>query len=227
MSLRRFVFILSAVMVLQAAPSFAADELCPEADPENARALPGDVSGVQSDIERLNLCVERAKLLKQLDDIAKQRGDILKKITSPGMDIAPGVGGVGGIPPMPANSLPSLPTDISGLKDGSMPIRNAAGSPFNDAAAAVKSAVSEKAWKVRKIWGQGADMQAQLSDGSGTLLNVKRGDLLPDGRTVDSVSIRGVAASQNGKITDLSWDNASDSVDAGNAVKNNAVKTNP
>lgn len=182
--------------------SAQADNLCPDVETAKQNS-PQDVAGVQASIERLNLCVERARLLKQLDDIAKQREEVLTNITAPEMP----VGGIGGIPPMSGAILPSLPGDTSNLKAGDVKVTGAAGDPFNAAAAALQSAVVKKpSWKVRKIWGQGDSMRAQLSDGTGTLLNVVRGDVMPDGQVVESVSVRGVAISQKGKVTDLPWD---------------------
>lgn len=193
-----------------AAPSFAADDLCPDAATEKHQS-PSDVTDVQASIEKLNLCVERAKLLKQLDDIAKERDEILTKVTSPLMPMA----SVGGIPPLSGANLPPLPTDVTGMRPGDVRVTQAGGNPFDAAAQAVSSVIKTPSWKVRKIWGQGNAMRAQLSDG-GTLLNVVKGDTMPDSRIVESVSIKGVAVSQKGKITELPWD---DMISAAPAAK--------
>lgn len=187
-------------MAVIAVPSFAADDLCPDANTEKHQS-PDNVTDVQASIEKLNLCVERAKLLKQLDDIARERDEILTKVTSPVMPMS----SVGGIPPLSGANLPPLPTDVTGLRPGDVRVTQAAGNPFDAAAQAVSSVIKTPSWKVRKIWGQGNAMRAQLSDG-GTLLNVVKGDTMPDGRLVESVSIKGVAVSQKGKITELPWD---------------------
>jgi hypothetical protein len=208
---------------------YAADDLCPEVD-DAKRSTPNDVAGVQSDIDRLNLCVERAKLLKQLDDIAKQRADTLAKITGAGLGSFPGVSGVG-MPPLPAGSLPPLPTtlDTSPLKPGEKRINAAQGAPLNGTETASVAVAPSDTWKIRKIWGQaggvaGATMKAQISNGSGSLLNVIKGDPLPDGKVVEAVSIKGVTLSQNGKIIDLSWDSTDDS---GTAAGSNDLQTTP
>jgi hypothetical protein len=200
--------------------SHAADDLCPQ-DSATIKNAPGDVAGVQADIDRLNLCVERAKLLKQLDDISKQRADTLNKIKDPvGSALSGGnmAGGVSGIAPLPINALPDLPaikTPVD-IKPGETRIHGSTISPFGDEIKAATEAPKKPSWKIRKIWGQaggvaGATMQAQLNDGNGNLLNVTKGDPLPDGSVVDSVSVKGVTLSQKGKIDTLSWDETGDS----------------
>lgn len=208
-------FLLCIVVVFHA---YAADSLCPDLDTSKKTDL-GDVAGVQADIERLNLCVERAKLLKQLDDIAQQRSDTLNKVTNPGMgNMGTGLGM--GLPLLPMSSLPSLPQQAE-TKSGNVKIKNAAANPLD---AAPTPVAGPAVWKVRKIWGQaggvsGAVMRAQISDGKGALLNVVKGDPLPDGKVIESVSVRGVTISQNGKISDLSWDSAQDGSEPSDALK--------
>ena len=190
--------------------------LCPDPDIMK-RSVPGDLSGVQADIERLNLCVERVKLLKQLDDVIIQRKKALEKLTSPAA-AANGINtglGVSSIPPLPVSALPPLktPSNLKNFKPGGMIVQGAAGSPFDRAAAGPSD------WQVRKIWGQGAGMRAQIIDASagGTIMNVVKGDPLPDGAVVETVSVKGVAISRNGKISDLSWEQISDNSNGSNA----------
>lgn len=222
--MNRFLLALGALLlgIVIVTHARAADELCPDME-TGKRETPTDVAGVQADIERLNLCVERAKLLKQLDDVAQQRTETLNKVNNPGMDM--GGMGVNVIPSLPTSSLPSLP-DIRDTSSGKVQVKSAAANPFENAASAVAPvAAGPSVWKIRKIWGQaggvsGAVMRAQLSDGKGNLLNVVKGDPLPDGQVVESVSIRGVTLSQSsskgsGKINDLSWEEAGASTSAG------------
>jgi hypothetical protein len=228
-----FICILFSWMLF-ISPAMATDDMCPQ-DPAAIKNVPGDVAGVQADIDRLNLCVERAQLLKQMDDIAKQRSDILHKVTNPdsgtGMG-SMGMGGMGAIPSLPMNALPALPA-IKPM--GDIKIHAPSGAPFDAEGIEdkLKDAVKPKSttWKIRKIFGQaggveGATMHAQLTDGSGTLLNVVKGDPLPDGSSVDSVSIKGVTLKGNGKVTPLSWDDAAGADDAGAAPapQNNLTK---
>lgn len=181
----------------------ANDDLCPDVDSAK-QAAPRNSDGMQASIERLNLCVERARLLKQLDDIAKQREDVLNKIANPGVD----ANSLSGIPSLSGSALPPLPTDVSGLKPGDVKITGAAGNPFESGNVSASAPVIKRAsWKVRKIWGQGDTMRAQISDGA-TLLNVVRGDVMPDDGVVESVSVRGVAVSYKGKVSELPWDDA-------------------
>jgi hypothetical protein len=208
----KFFAMMLALMFLFAAPSFAADELCPDIPTAN-KNQPKDMAGVQADIERLTLCVERAQLLKQLDDVAKARADMLEKLKNPSsstttsLSVAPG-----SIPPLPISALPPLGNaDTKNLKPGEVRIKGPADSPLGTTLASLVA----PSWKVRKIWGQGAQMRAQLSDGHGVLVNVVKGDPLPDGGSVETVSVKGVAVSQNGKITDLGWDSV-DSVATSN-----------
>ncbi len=223
------LFIITILLgVMPMSIAHAADELCPEVE-DAKHDTPNDVAGVQSDIDRLNLCVERAKLLKQLDDIAKSRADTLAKITGGGTGAFPaGVGG--GILPLPAGSLSPLPViNNSPIKAGETRINAPAGAPLSNTPDAPSVAViPSDTWKIRKIWGQaggvsGATMKAQLSNGTGSLLNVQKGDPLPDGKVVEAVSIKGVTLSQNGKIIDLSWDSSTDSEAAGS----NDLQTTP
>ncbi|MDB5478870.1 MAG: hypothetical protein JWM96_1365 [Alphaproteobacteria bacterium] len=212
MSLKLKFFI--ALFLVLAPHVRAADTLCPDVD-EARRTMPGDVAGVQADIDRLNLCVERARLLKQLDDIAQARGETLKKITaSPDSFSSQSSPNMGGIPAMPMAALPELPQgkSIEGkpieVRPGEVKIQKAAPNPLGDAPK-TPEAKPGGSWKLRKIWGQGATMHAQLSDNSGILLNVIKGDPLPDGAVVENLSVKGVTISQNGKISDLPWDDMS------------------
>lgn len=213
-------FLMTGLVLLLgfAAPAaHAAEDLCPDA--KTARSTtPGDMAGVQSDIERLTLCVERAKLLKQLDDIAKQRADTLEKLKNPDFGKNGGIStGLGTIPPLPVSALPPIDSgksDNKNLKPGEIRIHAPTGKPLDDAL----TSLTPGEWKVRKIWGQGAAMHAQLTDGRGTLVNVVKGDPLPDGPVVETISVKGVSISQGGKITDLSWDTGNSSPAAANNV---------
>ena len=216
--LLRFVFALFVTAALIAPVAYAAaeektddeetDVLCPDIDVLK-KAAPGDISGVQADIERLNLCVERAKLLKQLDDVVVARKKMLDKITQPDLSqngLSANVGS-GNIPPLPISSLPPLQGDRppTALKPGTTRITNAVGNAFDNAASRVPE------WQVRKIWGQGPGTHAQIIDSATqTILNVVKGDPLPDGAVIETISVKGVAISRNGKISDLSWEQITD-----------------
>ncbi len=178
----------------------AAAVLCPAAD-TLVRTPPDSMTGVQADIDRLTLCVERAKLLRQLDEVATEREKMLDKIRNPSNPEMPG--GLGGIPPLPAASLPPVGgIDTASLKPGETRVVTPGAAPM----APTLESLAAPQWKVRKIWGQGVAMRAQLSDGKGVLVNVRTGDPLPDGPTVTSISVKGVTISQNGKAEDLSWE---------------------
>ncbi len=225
----RFFFICCLMLsaILSPLTARAADEavLCPDVDVMK-RTAPGDISGVQADIERLNLCVERARLLRQLDEVVVQRQKTLEKLVNPNAaptgNITTGLGmpaGVGGIPPLPVSSLPPLRGDNTppkDLKPGEVRVTGAVGNAFDAAAPAPQEATPE--WQIRKIWGQGVGMRAQISDkASGTILNVVKGDPLPDGGTVETISVKGVAVSRNGKINDLSWEQLAEGSSSQNA----------
>lgn len=211
-ALRSLAVLFLCTLFFAAAPVVHAEEeiLCPDIDVMK-KATPGDLGAVQADIERLNLCVERARLLGQLDSVIEQREQILKKITNPdplaGGSITTGLGM--GVPPLPIGALPPLKNAAGGtapqdLRPGETRVTPAVGNAFDPLAK------PEPKWEIRKIWGQGATMRAQLSDSaSGTLLNVIKGDPLPDGSVVESVSVKGVTTSRNGKIKDLSWEQVS------------------
>lgn len=171
--------ILLVLFVLYAPFVMAADRLCPDIE-ELRKATPDTMAGVQADIDRMKLCVERAKLLEQLDNIALKRQEILNKITKVDNALMP-------IPALPVSSLPPL---------RAVPSERRAAAPV----------VAAPSWKVRKIWGQGGDMRAQLADNQGGLLNVAKGDVLPDGAVVEVLSVRGVTVSQNGKTNDVEWE---------------------
>lgn len=222
--------ILPVLLVLFSTGSVrAADTLCPDIDTLK-KDTPGDVAGVQADIERLNLCVQRATLLKQLDDLAKQRGEILYKAANPGAEgggLGGGMGsnmgglGVNIIPSLPVSALPALPAEKP-LKPGEVRIKQPGGNLMAGEAgisqSVTKSAPATDNWQIRKIWGQaggvaGASMWAQLSNSKGGLLNVVKGDPLPDGQVVESVSVKGVTLSGtgpkgSGKMNDLSWEDS-------------------
>ena len=166
------------LFVLYAPLAVAADRLCPDIE-ELRKASPDTMTGVQADIDRMKLCVERAKLLEQLDSIALKRQEILNKVTKIDNSLIP-------IPALPVASLPSL-------------------RPIEKQQQAAPQPVRAK-WFVRKIWGQGGEMRAQLSDNQGGLLNITKGDVLPDGAVVEGLSVRGVTISQNGNIKDVEWE---------------------
>ena len=200
-------FALAALLLMLPLTAQAAASLCPDAE-TLVRTPPDAMTGVQADIDRLTLCVERAKLLKQLDEVATQREEMLNKVRNPSNPEMPS--GVGGIPALPSAALPPVSgIDTAGLQPGDVRITNAAPAPL----APTMQSLEAPAWKVRKIWGQGASMRAQLSDGKGVLINVRTGDPLPDGATVESISVKGVAISQNGKAEDLSWEQVEETTD--------------
>lgn len=213
--------LLLCILVVTHVSAAETDILCPDVEAAK-KETPSDVAGVQADIDRLNLCVERARLLKQLDDIAKQRTDTLNKVSGGG-DMSGS--GLGIIPTLPVSALPSLPD--AKPKAGGVTIKQSAANPLDAGGGAAAAEPETTSWKIRKIWGQaggvsGATMRAQLSNGKGGLLNVVKGDPLPDGQVVESVSIKGVTLSRSsskgsGKINDLSWEEENDSAssDAG------------
>lgn len=189
------------------APAHADDLLCPEIDVNNA-VTPTGIAGVQADIERLNLCVERAKLLRQLDEVVVKRHEMIDKARNPSA-LSGGMGGMGMIPSLPVGSLPN----VSGINSGSIPQNLQPGEvritgPGQAPLQAISPFVAGQEWKIRKIWGQGIGMNAQLVYSGGVLLNVLKGQPLPNGMVIESISGRGVTVSQGGKITDLSWDDA-------------------
>lgn len=171
---------LMLVLFVSYAPfAIAADRLCPDIE-ELRKTSPDTMTGVQADIDRMKLCVERAKLLEQLDSIALKRQEILNKVTKIDNSLIP-------IPALPVASLPTLrPIEKQQAVSAPQPARSA--------------------WFVRKIWGQGGDMRAQLSDNQGGLLNIAKGDVLPDGAVVEGLSARGVTISYNGNIKDVEWE---------------------
>ena len=180
-------FFLSLMLFfITAMTAYAQDALCPDVDQLISQS-PQTMLSVQSDINRIRLCVERATLLKQLDEVALQRKEILQKVQST---------------TIPSNSLPvpipQLPVDaLDELEEipttKNMPART------ND----------KQAWSIRKIWGQNQSMSAQLVSSDNKLLNVVRGDSLPDGFIVESITALGVTASLNGDIKTLEWEQLS------------------
>lgn len=210
---------LPAFVFLLAPTAYAADALCPDLEELRANA-PSDMAGVQADIDRMKLCVERAQLLQQLDQVAQDRKKILDEangISSSGGNPNGGFStGMNGIPPLPVSQLPPLKTNApvasANLQPGAIQVTNAASGALGSVTDQL--AQMSGSWSVRKIWGQkdagggmaGGGMRAQLVNGTGTILNVVKGDALPDGSVVESLSVRGVALSQNGKVTDVQWE---------------------
>jgi hypothetical protein len=194
------------MLIFAAVPAaYAQDVLCPDEIEGGAttamKALPESMGGVQADIERYTLCIERARLLQMLDSVMVTREETLRKMREGDTG---SIAGITGVPPLPAGSLPP----VSGVNPASVAkadgtsVVSAAPNPLEAATASLQ--VDE--WKTRKIWGQGLGIRAQLSNGGGTLLNVAKGDPLPDGGMVEDISIRGVTISRNGKSKDLSWE---------------------
>jgi type IV pilus biogenesis protein PilP len=210
------------LLLLAVAPTtaWAEDDLCPDLESEK-KTTPQDMAGVQADIDRLTLCVERARLLKQLDDISDQRLVVLERVKNP-----QGASNSMGIPALPVGSLPPV-RGLNDLKAGVNALVPTA-NPLDNALNTAMESLTAPEWKVRKIWGQGASMRAQLSDGQGTLVNVVKGDPLPDGGLVDAVTVKGVTISENGKTKELSWEQASSDTSASKANTDvNVSQTTP
>jgi hypothetical protein len=169
-------------------PCWAQDQLCPDAE-TLAKQSPETLADVQNDIDQIKLCVERAQLLKQLDDIAKQRQKILEEVTNPNAPILSNTNS-GATIPFPVISADALP-----------PLEK------KETLKEVMPAIDQvPQWRIRKIWGQDSILLAQMTNGQNLVLNVAKGDVLPDGQVVELISIKGVSLSQNGKIMDLKWE---------------------
>lgn len=193
----------------QVADNVTSDTLCPTMD-EVKNKQSGTLADIQSDIDRLTLCIERARLLEQLDGVGAAR----EKMLADALEKASGGGSLplDQIPAMNAGQLPGVPgIDIKNLKPGEVQVDGAAGDPF--ATANPEAAQKQAEWHIRKIWGQGGAMRAQLTDSDGILVNVTSGDPLPDGTKIESLSVKGVTISRNGKTSELTWEEIAEGTD--------------
>jgi hypothetical protein len=216
MIVHRIVCLSAVLFVFACDPVWAADTsgddtLCPTMD-EVKNKTPGTLADIQDDIDRLTLCIERARLLEQLDGIGTAR----EKMLTESLEKAAGPGGlsipIDQIPALTAGQLPGVPgIDIKNLKPGDIQVDGAAADPF--ASVAAEAVKKEAEWQVRKIWGQGGTMRAQLTQGDGVLVNVTSGDPLPDGTKIDTLSVKGVTVSRNGKVSELTWEQIAEGAD--------------
>lgn len=207
------VLVLMAVLMAFSARAEGAaaggDTLCPTMD-EIKNKAPGSLVDIQADIDRLTLCIERARLLEQLDGIGTAR----EKMLSDALEKANGGTALplDQIPALGAAQLPGVPgIDIKNLKPGDVQIDGAAADPF--ASVNPEAALKQAEWHIRKIWGAGGAMRAQLTDTDGVLLNVSMGDPLPDGSKIESLSVKGVTISRNGKMSELTWEEIAEGAD--------------
>ena len=179
-----FLYILLNLIIVTTV--HAQDRLCPDVDQLIANS-PETMLSVQSDINRIRLCVERATLLKQLDEIVLQRKEILQKVQSPQLSHSNF-----SVP------IPQLPIDaLDELKE----------TPGSHVL--VTKLTNSETWSIRKIWGQNQSMSAQLVNSAGKLLNIIRGDSLPNGAIVESITAVGVTVSLNGDTKTLEWEQLS------------------
>lgn len=191
MMMKKTSFLTMACLAVWISGSHAAqaDQLCPDTAKASDLTV-GDVADLQYDIDRLALCVQRARLLQQIDETVKKR-EALRQEPFAGNGPSTGLGGAGiAIPPMP------MPSELPALQ------RAATQAPAQAASPAPTVAISE--WKIQRIWGQGAAMQAQLAKGD-VIANVKLNDLLPTGERVSELSGRGVSLDNGKMVRSLNW----------------------
>ena len=156
-----------------------ADTLCPDPQVE-ASVVPSDLARVQEDIDRLSLCVERTKLLQELNKLSNESSQKT-------------------LQPISANTI-----DPSFLRP--VTVDNLANAVGNKPAITEKPFEPVADWVIRRVWGQGGQLQAQLVSADGVLATVKTGEALLDGSTVVEISVRGVTLKKkNGKEEQLGW----------------------
>lgn len=171
---------------------------CPLPATEMAKT-PDDLAKIQSDIDRYSLCMERASLLQRLNDVAMENQKKLQEANgglsadNPGMNL----------------------DDLPDFDEQKQQVQNAL-----DVEPVLLSRGKEEPpsneWQIVKVSGSSGGLSAQLGKSDGTLVNVKPGEELPDGSTVNSVSATSVKITQDGENKTLKWlDNSSDKKSSG------------
>lgn len=178
---KKYFFSMIAFISFMAVLPAQADTLCPDPQIESS-VVPSDLAQVQEDIDRLSLCVERTKLLQELNELANEKTEQVQPLNAGAFD-----------PSFLAPLSPKVLEQASEKVVSRAPVQSA------------------PVWKIRRVWGQGGKLQAQLIDSQGVLATVKVGEELTDGSVVETVSVRGVTVKQkNGKSKDLGWQESSD-----------------
>jgi type IV pilus biogenesis protein PilP len=143
---------------------------------------PNDLKIIQEDITRFTLCVQRAQLLERLNSLAIENTDTIESalddsIESIASEFAP---------QLPDITAPTLP-DI-------MPPQQPS------------AAISSSLWAIKDIRGQDGSLTATLVN-SGRLVNVEKGDTLPDNDgEITTISATEVAIVKNGRTIRLGWE---------------------
>ena len=175
--LKKYYFLVIAISFLGIGGGAYADTLCPDPQIESS-VVPSDLARVQEDIDRLSLCVERTKLLQKLNELSNESKIGVQPLSAAAIDPS-------FLKPVTADSLAKATNSIIDEK------------PFQN---------KPKDWVIRRVWGQGGKLQAQLVSGEGVLATVKTGEKLTDGAKVEEISVRGVKIKKkNGKVKQLGW----------------------
>ncbi len=177
---RSYYFLIIVFLFMITVKSVAyADTLCPDPQVESS-VVPSDLARVQEDIDRLSLCVERTKLLQELNTLSTEASNTVQPLSADTIDPS-------FLKPLTASSLSNMTTDVAPKIDEK---------PFETA----------PDWVIRRVWGQGGKLQAQLVSDEGVLATVKTGETLIDGSQVAEISVRGVTLTKkNGDEEQLAW----------------------
>lgn len=177
--IKKYFFSVLAICCFMGASLSYADTLCPDPQIESS-VVPSDLARVQEDIDRLSLCVERTKLLQDLNKLSNESKSGVQPLN------------IGAIDPsfLQPVTAKTLGTNSSNNK---VSIQQ---KPFKKMAD----------WTIRRVWGKGGKLQAQLISADGVLVTAKIGEALIDGSTVKEISVRGVKVTRkNGRDESLGW----------------------
>lgn len=177
--IKKYFFSIFTIFCFMGVPISYSDTLCPDPQIESS-VVPSDLARVQEDIDRLSLCVERTKLLQDLNKLSNESKTGVQPL---------GVGAIDTslLQPVTAKTLNKNSSKNKALKQQK---------PFE----------AKSSWEIRRVWGQGGKLQAQLISSDGVLVTAKIGESLTDGSTVKEISVRGVKVTRkNGREDTLGW----------------------
>ena len=177
------------------------EDLCPLPSSAISQA-PDDLSKVQADIDRFTLCVERAQLLGRLNDLALENQESISALVQGTSDeiLAP-VFNDSNIPDFSVTSQDPVfsapPTDTVGGFAPDIPP-----APVFDPPPAAPVA----SYIVTNVFGSAGSLQAKIVGDSDYNAQVRIGDSLPDGSTIESISATEVVIkNESGDQTVLDW----------------------
>ena len=159
---------------------------CPQ--PKTAYSeTPNDLKVIQEDITRFTLCVQRAQLLERLNSLALENTSTIDSALDASIE----------------NMASQFSPSITNVQAPAMPITTS----LQNEPAYEQELTQQTTWLIHDIKGQQGALTATLVNDQGHLVNVKKGNSLPDKISkITSLSATEVIISKDGQTTKLLWE---------------------